>query len=62
MKKFVKVIIFQILIVIFVISAFYFNQDLVEYYKIKKAYFNVSAQVKREKEINQFMRGLWWGV
>ena len=52
MKKFVKVIIFQILIVIFVISAFYFNQDLVEYYKIKKAYFNVSAQVKREKEIN----------
>ena len=52
MKKIVKVIIFQILIVIFLISAFYFNQDLIEYYKIKKAYFNVSAQVKRKKEIN----------
>lgn len=57
MEKILKGIILFLFIIMFCISAFYFNQDFIEYYKVKKINNKINTQVKKESKID--WNALW---
>ncbi len=57
MKKIFRGIVLLLFIIMFCISLFYFSQDFIEYYKVKKINNKINTQVKKERKID--WNALW---